>query len=120
KLLLFNQQAKIGLFDIAAKKATTAGSPNGASGNGRFSPDGKYIAYSSNDTGRVEVFVQPVPPGTGRTQISVKGGSTPRWNRNGKELFFISPEGMLMVADVTLGATFSVGAPRALFQIPSR
>src|SRR6185436_19935783 len=120
RFLLFAQQTKLGLLDIAAKKVTLVGSSNGASGNGKFSPDGKYIAYSSNDTGRSEVFVQPVPPGTGRTQISVKGGSTPRWNRNGKELFFISPEGMLMVADVTLGATFSVGAPRALFEMPSR
>jgi hypothetical protein len=56
--------------------------------HGQISPDGKWIAYTSNLTGRNEVYVQPFPSGTGRYQISNRGGDWPRWKRDGKELLY--------------------------------
>jgi eukaryotic-like serine/threonine-protein kinase len=87
----------------------------------RFSPDGRWIAYASDETGRWEVFVEPFPQSSGsRWQISTGGGSQPVWRRDGKELFFLAPDGKLMSAGVTLGATFSRDTPRALFQTHMR
>jgi len=111
--LLYDAQGKITLFELASKKTSSVGSPNAASSEGVFSPDGKFIAYQSNETGRNEVFVQATPPRTGRTQVSIKGGRAPRWGK--KELFFVSPDGEMMAVDVAFGERFSSGTPRALF-----
>jgi len=112
--LLYDAQGKITLFELASRKTSTVGSPNASSSEGVFSPDGKYIAYQSNETGRNEVFVQATPPRTGRTQVSIRGGRTPRWGK--KELFFVSPDGSMMAADVTFGENLLSGMPQALFQ----
>ncbi len=64
---------------------------------GQFSPDVHWIAYQSNESGRTEVYVRAFPEG-GTWQISTAGGSWPRWRRDGKELYFISPDGQLMAA----------------------
>jgi eukaryotic-like serine/threonine-protein kinase len=88
---------------------------------GRFSPDTRWIAYSSDESGRSEIYIQafPAPPnGGGKTPISRDGGSEPRWRRDGKELFYFSPDGKLMAADVTQGPTFKASVPRILFQVP--
>ena len=87
----------------------------------RFSPDNRWIAYASNETGRWEVFVEPLPPTSGpRSQVSADGGSQPVWRRDGKELFFLAPDGKLMVASVSPGAAFVHGTPQALFQAGMR
>jgi Tol biopolymer transport system component len=88
---------------------------------GRFSPDARWIAYASDESGRSEIYIQPfpVPPNGGsKMPISRDGGSEPRWRRDGKELFYFSPDGKLMVADVTEGTTFKASVPRTLFQVP--
>jgi eukaryotic-like serine/threonine-protein kinase len=83
----------------------------------RFSPDGYFIAYSSNETGRYEVYVQTFPPSGGKWVISRDGGAQPRWRRDGKEIFFIAPDRKLMAADVKLaGSNFEVSVPKPLFQ----
>jgi eukaryotic-like serine/threonine-protein kinase len=83
----------------------------------RFSPDGHFIAYSSNETGRYEVYVQTFPPSGGKWVISRDGGAQPRWRRDGKEIFFIAPDRKLMAADVKLaGSNFEVSVPKPLFQ----
>ena len=56
-----------------------------------MSPDGKWIAYSSNETGRSEIYIRPFPEGPGKIQVSVNGGVFPRWRRDGKELYFHEP-----------------------------
>ena len=97
-------------------KPIPVGSLNARSRDFQFSPDGKYLAYSSIESGANEVYVQPTPPASGRWQVSVNGGSQPKWRRDGKELFFAGPD-TLMAVDVTLGAAFSAGTPHVLFRV---
>jgi serine/threonine-protein kinase len=80
-----------------------------------FSPDGRWLAYESNDTNRDEVYVRPFPTGDGKWQVSTHGGVTPRWSPDGKELFYLADD-TLMVAAITPGPTFQAAAPRALFR----
>ncbi|MCA1660594.1 MAG: hypothetical protein LC642_08695, partial [Verrucomicrobiaceae bacterium] len=72
----------------------------------QFSPDGKWIAYSSDESGAPEVYVQTFPASGGRWRVSTDGGRQPRWRRDGRELFYITADGKLMAVDVKLGATF--------------
>jgi hypothetical protein len=83
----------------------------------RFSPDGRWLAYVSDEAGRYEVYVQPYPGPGEKYQISTDGGTEPVWNRNGRELFYRSGEKMMAV-DVTGQGSFSVGKPRVLFSGP--
>ena len=83
----------------------------------RFSPDGRWIAYVSDETGRAEVFVRPFPGSRGgKWQISQGGGQQPAWQRDGKELFYIADDLKLMAVSVQLGETFEAGTPAPLFQ----
>jgi Tol biopolymer transport system component len=84
---------------------------------GRFSPDGRWIAYHSGESGRPEIYVRPFPGPGAVSQISAEGGVGPRWAPNGKELFYIAPDGKLMAAPITFqGNTLLPGTPVALFQ----
>jgi len=84
--------------------------------HGRFSPDNRWLAYVSNESGRNEVYVQSFPPSGGKWQVSTTGGAQPHWRSDGKELFYITPERKLMAVDVNPQQTFEVGAPKLLFQ----
>jgi Tol biopolymer transport system component len=85
--------------------------------DGQFSPDGRWVAYDSNESGRSEIYVVPFPPGGGKWQVSTAGGAMPRWRHDGKELFFISPDTQMMAASVsTSGTSFEATQPIALFQ----
>jgi dipeptidyl aminopeptidase/acylaminoacyl peptidase len=79
-----------------------------------ISPDGKYMAYVSNQSGRYEVWVCTFPDGQERWQISNAGGSEPGWSRSGQELFYVS-EGHLVSAAVTTAAGFQVSPAQRLF-----
>jgi Tol biopolymer transport system component len=81
----------------------------------QFSPDGKWVAYQSNESGRNEIYVSPFPGPGGKFQVSSDGGTQPRWNRNGRELFFRSGAKM-MAADTELTPTFRAGTPKMLFE----
>jgi Tol biopolymer transport system component len=81
-----------------------------------FSPDGKFAAYVSDESGRNEVFVQNFPAAGGKWQISTNGGIQPRWRRDGKELVYMAADGMIMSVETTLTATtLQPGIPKALF-----
>ena len=82
----------------------------------RFSPDGRWFAYVSNESGRAEVYVQTFPLSGGKWQVSTGGGAQPRWRHDGKELYFIAPDRKLMAVDVKLGQTVEMGTPKPLFQ----
>jgi len=86
-----------------------------------LSPDGRYLAYESNQSGRAEVYVQPFPGPGRREVISIDGGAQPVWARNGRELFYRASQGpgqpmRMMAVDVTLGNLFTAGRPRVLWE----
>ena len=84
-------------------------------GGPAVSPDGHWLLYHSDESGRSEVYVQSLQGDGGKWQISKNGGMVGRWTRNGREIVFQGVDGLLMAVEVTLAPTFSVGAPEALF-----
>ena len=86
----------------------------------QFSADGRWIAYSSNETGNMEVYVSPFPSVNGKWQVSNAGGQEPKWRSDGKELFYMSRDGKIMAVSVSTGASFEAGTPVALFQTHRR
>jgi eukaryotic-like serine/threonine-protein kinase len=88
--------------------------------NAQFSPDGRWIAYASNETGSMDIYVSPFLSGNGKWQVSTGGGQEPRWRQDGKELFYVSQDGKMMGVPVKLGASFEAGSPVALFQTHRR
>jgi Tol biopolymer transport system component len=80
-----------------------------------FSPDGKYIAYQSNESGRGEIYVQEFPDARNKWQVSTEGGAEPYWRADGKELFYRSGP-RVMAVPVQLGTSFVAGTPAALFE----
>ena len=82
--------------------------------NGRLSPDGRWIAYTSNESGRFEVYVQPFPATGAKWQVSKGGGQQPQWRRDGRELFYIAPDKKLVGVAVRAGSDFATGEARAL------
>jgi Tol biopolymer transport system component len=86
----------------------------------RFSPDGHWVAYWSDETGRDEVFVQDFPSAGAKFQVSTNGGSNPQWRRDGRELFYLAADGQMMSVAVTATPDFSLGVPASLFQTSLR
>jgi Tol biopolymer transport system component len=89
-----------------------------AEDQGQFSPDGRWIAYRTNESGQNEIYVQAFPGPGSKARISTEGGSQPRWRRDGKELFFVAPDNRLMAVPIALpsnGQSLNVGAPVVLF-----
>ena len=82
---------------------------------GRFSPGHRFVAYVSAESGQMQVVVQPFPPSGGKWQVSIDGGSEPRWRADGKELFFLGRDRRLMSVQVHIGGSFEAGAPVPLF-----
>jgi eukaryotic-like serine/threonine-protein kinase len=86
--------------------------------NGKFSPDGKWVAYSSNESGVREVYVQTFPATQGKWQVSTAGGSAPSWGKSGRELFYVAPNKKLMMVQVNMGGrSFEQGIPTPLFEV---
>jgi len=81
----------------------------------QFSPDGRWMAYASDESRAYEVYVQPFPPTGGKWQVSTGGGVQPRWRGDGKEIFYIAPDRTLMAVEVKATPALSFSAPRALF-----
>jgi len=85
---------------------------------GQFSPDGKWIAYQSNESGRFEIYVQPFPGPGRRSQISTGGGRIPRWRHDQKELFYLGQDNRLMAQSVSVTSSgVEPGTPVALFPV---
>jgi Tol biopolymer transport system component len=82
-----------------------------------LSPDGKWLAYQSSEAGHPDVFIVSFPQGKGKWQVSTNGGFWPRWNPNGKEVFYVSPDYKLMAADIVERATsLDIGSAHELYQ----
>jgi eukaryotic-like serine/threonine-protein kinase len=84
---------------------------------GKFSPDGRWVAYQSNQSGRDEIYIRPFPGPGGQWQVSTEGGIWARWRRDGKELYYIAPDARMMsVAITSNGDTLDPDTPVPLFQ----
>jgi hypothetical protein len=123
-LLLFDHQDKSGKISIWVlplsgdrKPYTFLETPFNAQ-MGTFSPDGHWVAYVSNDSGKDEIYVVPFPNPGARVQVSIAGGSQPRWRRDGREIYYLSPEAKIMAVELPTGMVdFRVGAVRPLFAL---
>jgi eukaryotic-like serine/threonine-protein kinase len=106
----------------ADRKPTPLVDPQFSSVTGRFSPDGRWIAYSSNESGKNEISVRPFDPATGTAGnpviVTSGGGGTPLWSGDGKELFYLNA-GTATALEVKSGATFQTGVPKPLFKVPA-
>lgn len=84
--------------------------------SGRFSPDGRWVAYMSNESGRSEIYVRAFAELGGEWQVSTEGGNFPAWRRDGKELYFVAPDSRIMAVPIMVtGKTLQPGTPEALF-----
>jgi dipeptidyl aminopeptidase/acylaminoacyl peptidase len=81
----------------------------------RFAPDGRWLTYTSDESGRREVYVTSFPGREGKWQISNGGGAAPRWRRDGREIFYVAPDRRIHSVEVRPGEAFEAGAPRPLF-----
>lgn len=92
---------------------------------GRISPDGRWVAYQSDESGRREIYVQAFPNLGGKVQISLDEGVAPRWRSDGRELFYLNPgvtprgTRRLMAVEIRAGSGFQASAPYVLFEIPA-
>jgi Tol biopolymer transport system component len=90
---------------------------NFAEAHAQFSHDGHWLAYMSNETGRQEIYVVPFPILSSKLQISTSGGIQPRWRRDGKEIYYIAPDGKMMAVTVgSSGNSLKPDTPKTLFQ----
>ena len=86
----------------------------------RLSPDRRWVAFTSFENGRTDVYVAPFPQYGSRTRVSPRGGSWPRWRRDGDELFYVAADGRLMAVPVKGGSSVGAGEPVALFQLRAK
>nr|MDQ5871041.1 hypothetical protein [Acidobacteriota bacterium] len=118
---LFDPRTKFDIFALptaaGAKPIEVARTPFNEGGM-RFSPNGRWLAYASDESGKPELYVQSFPPSGFKRQISTAGGQYPRWSRNGRELFYTSPDGKLNAIDVAeVGSKLETSPPKALFDV---
>ena len=83
----------------------------------RFSPNGRYVAYASDESGRFEVYVRQYPTGTAQWKVSLAGGTQPEWRGDGRELFYIGGDGKATAVPASTEGEFQIGTPRALFDV---
>ena len=88
--------------------------------NAEASPDGRHMAYESDQTGRTEVYLRSLDGSAGQWQVSSEGGRQPRWRADGRELFYVSSDGYMMAASIQTQPRFRPGSPVRLFQLSER
>ena len=124
KQILYTHESPSGyhleLVPSAGGNPTPFQTSPGSQINGQISPDGKWAAYASDESGSWEVYVTTFPSAAGKWQVSRGGGTEPRWRGDSKELFYLGPTGMLTAVTANTESTFSTGTPEPLFQIHGR
>jgi eukaryotic-like serine/threonine-protein kinase len=116
KTILYEEGPDLKYLTLPEMKSTLFLKAPATLKNAQFSPDGKWVAYASNETSRWEVYVTSFPEGRGKWQVSAGGGEQPRWRRDGTELFYVSPDAKIMAVPLTAGGGIDPGVPVALFQ----
>jgi eukaryotic-like serine/threonine-protein kinase len=111
---------RLELVSIADGNRSQFLSSKGSESNGMISPDGKWVAYASDESGNWEIYVTTFPSAEGKWQVSRGGGTEPRWRGDSKEIFYIGPKGILTAVPVDTQAGFSTGTLAPLFQIHGR
>jgi hypothetical protein len=115
KYLLYAERSRFYLLSLDGRGQSIPINAGKTSGDfGSISPDGKFIAYRSIESGSSQIYVERMPPGTGRWQVSQGNGRSARWRKDGKELFYDDAAGQIFAVDVHLAPDFSVGAPKLL------
>ena len=120
KYILYTRDTDLWFATVPEIKSSSFLKAVSAIRNGQFSPDGKWVAYASNETGKWEIYVTSFPNAQGKWEVSTGGGEQPRWRGDGKELFYLSSDRKMMAVPVTTGAKFDPGTPIALFQATPR
>ena len=116
KYVLYTRGADLWYLTMPEHHATQFLKATSTLKNGQFSPDGKWVAYSSSESGRWEIYVTSFPEAHGKWQVSTAGGDEPKWRGDGRELFYLSPDARMMAVPVKTGASFDAGTPAELFQ----
>jgi serine/threonine-protein kinase len=112
-----NPPYDIGIASVPERKSHLLLHASYSESGGEVSPDGRWLAYDSNESGRPEVYVRPFPNiDTGHSQVSNGGGRRSAWSRDGRELFYLSPEGRLMAVPIEKATTFSPGTPKVVVE----
>jgi serine/threonine protein kinase/Tol biopolymer transport system component len=125
RLIAFNSSSQQASYDMwllsvaEGKASLLLGTPT-SERDTAFSPDGRWVAYVSAESGRPEVYVRAFPGPGGKWQISTEGGMQPRWRRDGRELFYLASGFRLTAVPVRTGAAFEKGTPQDLFRVASR
>jgi len=116
-----NTKTNVDLYTLSLagdKKPTSFLQTNFIEAQARFSPNGRWVSYISNETGQFEVYVESFPASGAKLAISTGGGSQPQWRADGRELYYYSPDRKIMAVEVNGdGPTFKAGEARALFEI---
>jgi Tol biopolymer transport system component len=110
----------LALLKIGAPTLSRMIPSKGSQSHAQISPDGKWLAYATNDSGGWNIFVTTFPDASGTWQVSLAGGTEPRWRGDGKEMFYLDPKGMLIAVPVGPGPTFSTGRAQPLFHVRPR
>ena len=110
-----NGNFDVTMLSLADKKVEPVVNSNFREADPAISPDSRWVAYSSNESGRLEVYVRPYPSGAGRWQVSDNGGAFPRWAGNGRELFYRVDDGLMSASIEGMGDSLRTGKPTRLF-----
>ena len=122
--LAFEQRTARGNYDILAASLAGAGTPTVLLGSSfdetglRFSPDGRAVAFISDESGRYDVYVAPFPAMAPKLLVSSDGGRAPRWNPRGGELLYLTGDERVMAVPVTTTPALALGASKRLFSLP--
>jgi eukaryotic-like serine/threonine-protein kinase len=117
KFLLFHGEGDLWALPLGSDNHTPFKVAAGAGSNGQFSPNGRWVAFETTESGRAEVVVQSFPEPFGRWPVSTAGGQWPRWSADGKELYFVV-DGKMMASTIhASGSSFEAGTPRVLFPV---
>jgi Tol biopolymer transport system component len=120
KFILYTRGTELWFLTVPEMRSQLFLKAPSAMKNGQFSPDGKWVAYASDESGKWEIYVTSFPDAHGKWQVSNGGGDQPRWRGDGKELFYLAADGKMVAVPVKDGANFNSGAPAALFQANAR